>query len=54
MCTCNVRDKDLLEKRLEQHEQTISQLIGMVAATNGRLTQIIKEMNCSHGRPPTP
>lgn len=53
MCTCNTTDKELIEKRLGQHEQTISQLIGMVAATNGRLAQIIKEMNCSHGRPPT-
>lgn len=53
MCTCNEKERLAIEKRLEQHEQTITQLIGMVAATNGRLTQMVKEVNCSHVRPPT-
>lgn len=53
MCTCNEKERQAIEKRLEQHEETISQLIGMVAATNVRLTQVMKEMNCSHVRPPT-
>ncbi len=50
MCTC--KEKQAIEKRLEQHEQTITQLIGMVAAMNGRLTQLLQETDHSHVRPP--
>lgn len=53
MCTCNEKEQLNIEKRLEQHEQTISQLIGMVAATNGRLTQLMQDENCNHVRTPT-